>query len=131
MTETAAYEDVVGRYLRFWNADSDGERRRLAAETFTDDVEYSAPIGVLTGPDALTDTGRQFIEHFGTITFRARETPEGHHDRARLRWEIRLGDDRTFATGTDVITIAGDGRVRSVTAFLDQAPEGFDPHAHH
>jgi hypothetical protein len=29
-----------------------------------------------------------------------------------------------------VIVLASDGRISSITAFLDRAPEGFDPHAH-
>lgn len=50
-------------------------------------------------------------------------------DRARLRWEIlRVG--QSLAEGTDVIVVDDQGRVESVTAFLDRAPEGFDPHAH-
>jgi hypothetical protein len=65
----------------------------------------------------------------GAASFRSRQEPEFHHDRARLKWEIMVGDT-SFAEGTDVLAFDADGRIDSVTAFLDRAPEGFDPHAH-
>jgi hypothetical protein len=130
MTDTSLKNSVIDRYLRFWNSTSAEEWRHRAPDTFTDDVEYVAPIGVLAGVEALIDFGVQFTDHVGAIEFRARDEVQIHHDRARLRWEIITGDDTSLATGTDVIVIGDDGKVRSVTAFLDRAPEGFDPHAH-
>jgi len=29
-----------------------------------------------------------------------------------------------------VLTLDGQGRIATITTFLDRAPEGFDPHAH-
>lgn len=121
---------TVERYIEFWNASSPLEQRRLAACTFAEQVEYSALPGVLTGAEALIDFHDQFVEHLGSAAFRAREEPEFHHDRARLKWEIIVGKNTSFAAGTDVMVFDPDGRIRSVTAFLDRAPEGFDPEAH-
>jgi hypothetical protein len=73
----------------------------------------------------------QFVDHMGAATFQARESPETHNDRARLKWEIVIGKGESFAAGTDVMVIDTDGLISSVTSFLDRAPEGFDPHAHH
>jgi hypothetical protein len=51
-------------------------------------------------------------------------------DRARLRWEILVGpEESSFAAGTDVVQFDEDGRISSVSAFVDRAPVGFDPHA--
>ncbi|MFI5488761.1 nuclear transport factor 2 family protein [Micromonospora echinaurantiaca] len=133
MTETTApsrqHEATVERYLRFWNAGTPEEQQRLAATTFTDDIEYHAPVGVLAGRQALIDFRDRFAQHMGTVAFRSREEPQIHHDRARLRWEIEVGAE-PFAAGTDVLAFDPDGRISSVSAFLDRAPEGFDPHAH-
>lgn len=65
----------------------------------------------------------------GTVTFRQRQDPELQHGRARLMWEIDAAG-KSFAAGTDVLVFDPDGRISSVSAFLDRAPEGFDPHAH-
>jgi len=46
-----------------------------------------------------------------------------------VRWELLRGDD-SFAEGTDILVVDDNGRISSVTTFLDRAPTGFDPHAH-
>lgn len=133
MTDTTTATTAPGavdRYLRFWNADPGTEQSRLATEVFADDVRYRAPIGAYDGRAALIEVSRQFAEHLGDVAFRARTEPEFHHDRARLLWEVLRGDE-SFATGTDVLTFADDGRIAEITAFLDRAPEGFNPHEHH
>jgi hypothetical protein len=127
MTETRtldAVRDATGRYVRFWNA------AHPAEQTFTDDVEYAAPIGVLRGPAALIDFRDQFTGHVAGAELHPIGEAEVHHDRARLRWEIIVAGER-FAAGTDVILVGPDGRIRAVTSFLDQEPEGFQAHADH
>jgi hypothetical protein len=132
-TETAVecFEQLLEQYVRFWNADTEREQRRLAAAVFADGVEYRAQIGIRTGAQALMDFRSEFAAHMGTFTFRLRERPQVHYRRARLQWEILTGDGASFAAGTDVMQIDEDGRISSVAAFLDRAPEGFDPEAHH
>lgn len=120
---------TLDRYLEFWNADPGPALAELAREVFTDDIRYVAPIGEYAGIAALVGLRRQFQEHLGTVVFQAGAAPEFHHDRARLRWEVVRGEE-PFATGTEVLRIREDGRISEVTAFLDRAPEGFDPGAH-
>lgn len=122
---------VLDHYTAFWNAGTEAEQLRLAALAFTDDVEYRAPVGVLTGARAMMGFRDQFIGHVGTADLRRRAEPETHHDRARLRWEIFTGEGGgvSFAAGTDVVAFAADGRIAAITSFLDRAPEGFTaPH---
>lgn len=137
MTQTATpdridHEAAVERYFRFWNAETPEEQRRLAAETFTSDVEYHAPVGVLVGSQALIDFHDQFVGHVGGAALRRHGGVQAHHDRARLAWEIEVhGREEPFAAGTDVLALTADGRISSISSFLDRAPEGFDPAAHH
>jgi hypothetical protein len=119
---------AVGRYVTFWNTQGE-EQRALAKSVFSVDVTYHAPVGVQVGADQLIALSDQFAKHLGQLTFRPTTEPEVMRDRARLRWEI-LREGESFATGTDVIVVDEQGRVASVTAFLDHAPEGFDPHLH-
>ncbi|MBB4932325.1 hypothetical protein F4561_003145 [Lipingzhangella halophila] len=118
------------RYLEFWNADSPEAQRELAPAVFTEDVDYHAPVGVMSGAEALIDFRASFTGHMGAVSFVARSTPEGHNDRVRLLWEIRLAGGESFATGTDVLSLTPEGRISSISTFLDRAPEGFDQHAH-
>lgn len=120
--------EAIERYARFWNAETADAQRRIAAELFTDGLEYHAVPGVLFGAEALIDFRSQFIGHVGQASYRPLATPDHHHDRARMRWEIVLADGTSFAAGTDIFDLAPDGRITSVTAFLDRAPEGFEHH---
>ena len=129
MTTTTDLDRTVETYLAFWNADGD-EQRRIAAEVFAPDVEHRAPIGVTTGVGPLVEFRRQLTAEIGAITVTARRAPDLHNDRARVPWHIVLADGTSFGTGTDVLELDGDGRVRAITTFIDRPPAGFDPHAH-
>lgn len=120
---------TVERYVAFWNAATPAEQRRLAAAVFADRISYHATVGVLRGVDALIDFRDRFAEHAPGYRFQPRSTPQTHHDRARLPWEL-IVDGTSFATGTDVLELDDRGYVVAVTSFLDQAPEGFT-HADH
>jgi hypothetical protein len=120
---------VVEQYITFWNTDGE-DQRQLASTIFDEGVRYYAPVGLLTGAQELIDFRTQFVEHMKDAKLVTRQEPETLHDRARVKWEIRLADGKAFAAGSDVLVIA-DGKINSVTSFLDQAPEGFDPAHHH
>jgi hypothetical protein len=129
MTTTIDAPTTVARYFDFWNADAAGRRRRLAATVFASDVAYVAPIGAKHGVDELIGLADDFATDLGDVAFVARSAPEVHHDRVRVRWELLRGDD-SFAEGTDILVVDDNGRISSVTTFLDRAPTGFDQHAH-
>ncbi|MGW3046111.1 nuclear transport factor 2 family protein [Kitasatospora sp. NPDC001159] len=133
MTDTTV-EDFAqfDQYVRFWNTDGE-EQSRLAEAVFAEGVEYRAMVGVLSGAEALIDLRRQFVAHLGAVTLRLRRTPEVHHQRARIEWELLTGggEGTSFAEGTDVVQLDDDGRIAAVTVFVDRAPEGSDAAAHH
>lgn len=124
MTETTPH--TIERYVAFWNADG---KQPPAATPFSDEISYHAPVGVLRGVDELVGFRDQFAQHSPDYVFRPRTEPQAHHGRARLQWELLVGD-KSFATGTDVLELGEDGRIVAVTSFLDRAPEGF-AHADH
>ena len=116
-------------YVSFWNLSAD-DQRELGETLFTPDVARSTPIGESTGLEPLIAFTRQFTEGVGDYTFVARAEPDSHHGHVRVRWEIRK-EEGSFAEGTDVLDLDGSGRIAAITAFIDRAPEGFDPDAHH
>ena len=116
-------------YVSFWNLPAD-DQRALGATLFTPDVARSTPIGESAGLEPLIDFTRQFAEGVGDYTFLTRAESESHHGHVRIRWEIRKGEG-SFAEGTDVLDVDESGRISRITAFIDRAPDGFDPEAHH
>jgi hypothetical protein len=128
MSETST--EVLDQYVAFWNAETGDQQRGIAEAIFATPISYHAPIGVLTGPEQLINFRNQFVGEVGDAALVLRRTPETHHDRARLLWEIQLAGGESFATGTDMIVFGPDGRIGSVTSFLDRAPAGFDARQH-
>jgi hypothetical protein len=121
---------AVDRYVDFWNAATPDVQRRVADETFVADVCSHQLLGVMLGVEQLMRFRDEFAKRVPDFEFRARKEPDAHRDRARLQWEIVVGDER-IAAGTDVLVLEEDGRIASVTGFVDQFPAGFDLDAHH
>jgi hypothetical protein len=45
--------------------------------------------------------------------------PDTHHDRVRFTWSLSANGGEPVAVGVDFATVAPDGRLRSVTGFLE------------
>jgi hypothetical protein len=58
---------------------------------------------------------------FPGYRFRRTSKIDAHHDRVRFSWELGPDGGAPLAGGLDVGVIA-DGRLRSITGFLDFAP---------
>lgn len=64
-------------------------------------------------------------ERFPGFEFRLTGAVDGHHGIARLSWEpVSTADGSAPVAGSDVITLDGHGRIRSVLGFLDRVPAG-------
>jgi hypothetical protein len=61
-------------------------------------------------------------QQFPGHRFELAGAPDAHHDRVRFTWHLKpeAGGD-TVAVGIDFGVVAEDGRLRSVTGFLEQA----------
>ncbi|MCK9894165.1 nuclear transport factor 2 family protein [Frankia sp. AgB32] len=117
------HTDAVQRCLAAWNAAPDDVEKAVAM-TFTDAATYTDPLADIRGQDAITDTIRGVREQFPGFEFRAVGTPDAHHHIARFSWELVSREDGSApVAGFDVITLAEDGRVSSVSGFLDRVPD--------
>jgi hypothetical protein len=115
---------LAEQYAAFWNAADADQQHRIAASTFADDVSYYAPVGVMHGVDELIGFRNQFAQHSPGYEFRTQSSPQAHHGRVRLQWDLVVAGT-PFAAGTDVFELDARGRITAVTTFLDRAPEGF------
>jgi hypothetical protein len=113
---------VVDGYIAMWNEPCPERRRALIAETWTDDASYLDPIMAgegHTGIDAMV-AGAQ--EQFPGHRFELTAGPDVHHDRVRFAWRLVGAEGgEPVAAGVDFATLAGDGRLRAVTGFLEGA----------
>src|SRR5262249_47125650 len=115
-------DQVVQQYIAMWNEDEPARRRELVEATVTADATYVDPhfeSGGVDGIDAMIAgvrgayPGHRFVLAGG---------PDAHHDRVRFSWHLCPPDgDAVLAVGLDVATVAADGRLCSVTGFLEPA----------
>ncbi|MEV5594539.1 nuclear transport factor 2 family protein [Streptomyces sp. NPDC052496] len=115
------YADAVTRYLAAWNAAGDGTAEAVAA-AFTEDATYTDPLADTAGHDQLAAVIAAVHAQFPGFVFRPLGTPDGHHDLVRFGWELVAPDGSAPVAGFDVAALAADGRIRSVSGFLDRVP---------
>jgi hypothetical protein len=71
-----------------------------------------------SGHDSIATTIALAQERFPGHRFELSFGPDAHNDRVRFAWRLNEGDD-LVAAGVDFGTVADDGRLRSVTGFLE------------
>jgi hypothetical protein len=115
--------NIVDGYLAIWNETDPARRRALIAETWSDDASYLDPMMSATGADALDGMIAVAQGQFPGFQFRPLGQPDAHNDRVRFSWALLApGADDSVVEGTDFAVIAADGRLQSVTGFLDKVP---------
>jgi len=114
--------NLIERYIEAWN-ETDGERRReLVAAVWSDDGSYLDPLMSGAGHDSIATmiglAQQQFPEHRFELSF----GPDAHNDAVRFAWRLYGPDgDAPVAAGVDFGVVTDDGRLRSVTGFLEPA----------
>jgi SnoaL-like protein len=115
---------VVDGYIAMWNETGDDERRAIIATTWADDATYLDPLMSGAGAEGINAMVAGAQEQFPGCRFELTEGPDHHHDRVRFSWRmLGANGDAPVARGVDFATLAGDGRLRSVTGFLEPAAE--------
>jgi hypothetical protein len=118
---TTTPDTIVERYIEMWNEPDEARRRELVAATVTDDAHYVDPLMSGRGIDGITAMiggaqsqfpGHQFALHTG---------PDSHHDCVRFSWSLAVDGGDPVAIGVDFAVLADDGRMRSITGFLEPA----------
>ncbi|MFD0360896.1 nuclear transport factor 2 family protein [Nocardia sp. GCM10030253] len=117
------YDDAVARYFAAWNATDADVRAKAVADAWTEDGFYTDPLADVSGHDAVAAAIGGVHEQFPGFEFRQTGPVDGHHDTARFSWElVSVADGSAPVAGSDVITLAPDGRIISVFGFLDRVP---------
>ncbi|MFI6441363.1 nuclear transport factor 2 family protein [Streptomyces sp. NPDC050759] len=122
---TDRYENAVSRYFEAWNAREPQARAKAVAAAWAVGGGYTDPLADVVGHEQIAGVIAAAHEQFPGFAFRLTGAVEGHHDTARFSWElVNEIDGSAPVAGSDVITLAGDGRIRTVLGFLDRVPDG-------
>ncbi|MDT0309599.1 nuclear transport factor 2 family protein [Streptomyces sp. DSM 44917] len=117
-----AYEAAVERYFAAWNAGGEDVGAAVAA-AFTEDGTYTDPLADVAGHEGIAAVISGAHAQFPGFEFRLAGAVDGHHDLVRFSWElVSVADGSAPAAGSDVARLAADGRISSVSGFLDRVP---------
>jgi SnoaL-like domain len=110
---------LVDAYIAMWNETDPQRRQALAAETLTEDASYLDPLMSGEGIDGVSAMIAGAQEQFPGHRFALLAGPDAPHDKVRFSWSLAVDGGEPVAIGVDFATLAEDGRMRSVTGFLE------------
>ena len=110
-------------HIDLWNERTPSRRREILATNWTSDARYVDPLmsgDGLEGVDALISGVQQ---RFPDFKFKLIGEPNGYGDHVRFSWGLGPDVADSPIKGTD-FAVLSQGRIRSITGFLDQVPQG-------
>ena len=114
---------IARRYIELWNERAQNRRRALLNENWTADASYVDPLMKGDGPDSIDALIAGVQQRFPDFSFTLIGEPNGYGDHIRFSWGLGPDGVDSPIKGTD-FAVLKDGRIRSITGFLDQVPAG-------
>ena len=116
-------KQVAHRYIELWNERAPNRRREMLAANWTNDARYVDPLMSGDGHDGVDALISGVQQKFPDFKFTLIGEPNGFGEHVRFSWG--LGPDGTDSPikGTDFAVLSKDGRIMSITGFLDQVPQ--------
>jgi hypothetical protein len=117
-------QKVAHRYIDLWNERAANRRREMLETNWTRDAKYIDPLMSGDGHDGVEALIAGVQQRFPDFRFSLIGEPNGYGDHVRFSWGLGPdGGADSPIKGTDFAVLA-DGRIRSITGFLDQVPQG-------
>jgi hypothetical protein len=116
MTDAAK---IAERYIDLWNETDAQNRKALLASAWTEDATYVDPLMKGQGHSEIEALIGAVHERFPDHRFVLKGAADGHGDRLRFTWTLGAPGAAPVAQGTDFGIVAPDGRLKSVSGFLD------------
>ena len=118
---------IAHRYIALWNERTPSRRREMLSADWTADATYVDPLMHGAGHDGVDALIAGVQQRFPDFRFKLIGEPDGYGDNIRfqVRFSWGLGPDGADSPikGTD-FAVLKEGRIRSITGFLDQVPQG-------
>jgi hypothetical protein len=114
---------IARRYIELWNERTPSRRREMLATDWTADAKYVDPIMSGEGHDGVDALISGVQQRFPEFKFQLLGEPNGYGDHLRFSWGLGPDGVDSPIKGTDFAMLK-EGRIRSITGFLDQVPQG-------
>jgi len=113
---------IARNYIDLWNEKTPGRRRAMLSQHWTTDATYVDPLMHGDGHDAVDALIAGVQQRFPDFSFKLIGEPNGFGDHVRFSWGLGPDGGDSPIKGTDFASLR-DGRIRSITGFLDQVPQ--------
>ena len=114
---------IAHRYIALWNEKVPSRRREMLSQDWTADARYVDPLMSGDGADGVDALISGVQERFPDFKFKLIGEPNGYGNHLRFSWGLGPDGADSPIKGTD-FAVLKDGRIRSITGFLDQVPPG-------
>ena len=114
--------DLRTRYLACWDETDPEVLSDLLVHSWAQQATYVDPLAQTRGLSELMAVIRAAQQQFPGWRFSPVGEVETHHDVARFGWGLGPADAVPVILGSDVVTLDPDGRIATVTGFLDRVP---------
>ncbi|MFA5122173.1 nuclear transport factor 2 family protein [Zavarzinia sp.] len=112
---------LAERYIALWNETDPARRRALLAANWGDDATYADPMAQCAGHAEIDALIGAVQGRYPGFNFSLDGAADGHGDHVRFSWALGPASEADMIKGTDFVRVE-DGRIRSVTGFLDKLP---------
>jgi SnoaL-like protein len=117
-------KQIAHRYIELWNERTPNRRRDMLAANWTSDARYVDPLMSGEGHDGVDALISGVQQKFPEFKFTLIGEPNGFGEHVRFSWGLGPEGVDSAIKGTDFAVLSKDGRIRSITGFLDQVPQG-------
>jgi SnoaL-like domain len=114
---------IASRYIDLWNERSADRRRAMLSQHWARDAKYVDPLMSGDGHDGVDALISGVQARFPDFRFQLIGQPNGFGDHLRFSWGLGPDGADSPIKGTD-FAVVQDGKIRSITGFLDQVPQG-------
>jgi hypothetical protein len=114
---------IASSYIDLWNERTPSRRREILAANWTSDAKYIDPLMRGDGHDGVDALISGVQQRFPDFRFQLIGEPNGYGEYVRFSWGLGPNGADAPIKGTD-FAVVSDGRIRSITGFLDQVPQG-------
>jgi SnoaL-like domain len=114
---------IASRYIDLWNERTPSRRREILSQHWTSDAKYLDPLMSGDGHDGVDALISGVQQRFPDFRFHLLGQADGFGDHVRFSWGLGPDGADGPIKGTD-FAVVRDGKIQSVTGFLDQVPQG-------
>jgi hypothetical protein len=114
---------IADRYITVWNETDPARRRALLAEGWAENATYVDPLMAGEGREQIGALIAAVHARFPGFRFRLDGRADGYRERIRFSWALGPATEADMIKGTDFVVVE-DGRLKSITGFLDKVPAG-------